>query len=134
MGDITRTKASVRPLGRCMYSENTEAGDTIEAGEIVYLNGTSGWVLADGSAAASLAGEIGIVVAPQDSVDGDTGLSVLLKGKVTGFAAMDPGALHYASDTAGEIADAAGSVTKIVGYADSATVLMFDPNTPANPS
>ena len=134
MGDITRTKANVRPLGHCIYSENREAGDTIEAGEVVYLNSTSGWTLADGSAAATLAGQIGIVVSPSDSVDGDTGLSVVLKGKVTGFAAMDPGALHYVSDNAGEIATEHGTATKIVGYADTATVLMFDPNTPANPS
>jgi hypothetical protein len=134
MSDITRTKANVRPLGNCIYSENREAGDTIEAGEVVYLNGTSGWVLADASAAGTLAGEIGMVVSPQDSVDGDTGLSVLLKGKVTGFESMTPGALHYVSDNAGEIADAAGTKTKIVGYADTAEVLFFDPNTPANPS
>jgi len=136
MGDITLDKTLVRPVhpSECIYSDNTEAGDTITAGQIVYLNSTSGWTLAAAGAAGTISGQIGLVVAPQDSVDGDTGLSVLLKGLVCGFTGMTPGALHFVSDTAGAIATSHGTITKHVGYADSATVLHFDPNAPANPT
>lgn len=136
MGDITRDKTLVRPISarHCIYSDCHEAGDTIEAGEVVRLNGTSGWVPADASDAAGLAGELGIVVSPQDAIDGDMDLSVVLIGLVTGFTGMTPGALHFVSDNDGEIGTTAGSKTKNVGYADSATVLYFNPNAPANPS
>lgn len=134
MADITRTKADVRPLAGCIYSDNHEAGGTIEAGEVVYLNGSSGWVVADASAAGTVSGLVGVVVSPQDAVDGDMDLSVVIFGPVTGYSSMTPGALHYVSDTAGEVADAAGTKTKRVGYADSATVLFVCPNAPADPT
>jgi len=129
---IARTKADVRPLAGAIIRRG-EAGGTIEAGEAVYLNSTNGWKIADGSAAASLAGLVGVMVAPQDAADGDI-IDICLSGPVTGYAAMDPGALHYVSDTDGEIDTAAGTKTKIIGYAESATVLWVNASANADPS
>ena len=134
MSVITRTKANVKALAGCIYAASAEAGGTIEAGEAVYLNSTNGWIVADGSAAASLAGLVGVLVAPQDVADGDKGLSIVIFGRVTGYAGMDPGALHYVSDTDGEIDTAAGTKTKRIGYAETAEILFVQPNAPANPS
>jgi len=134
MGDITRTKANVRALAGCIYAAGAEAGGTIEAGMAVYLDSTNGWKAADGSAAASLAWLVGVLVSPEDVADGDKGLSIVIFGRVTGYASMDPGALHYVSDTVGEIATAAGTKTKRIGYAETAEILFVQPNAPANPS
>jgi len=134
MSVITRTKANVKALAECVYAASAEAGGTIEAGMAVYLNSTNGWIAADGSAASSLAGLIGVLVAPEDVSDGDKGLSIVTKGRVTGYASMDPGALHYVSDTVGEIDTAAGTKTKIIGYAETAEILSVQPNANANPS
>ena len=134
MGDITRTKANVKGLAGNIYAATAEAGGTIEAGMAVYLDSTNGWKAADGSAAASLAGLTGVLVSPEDVADGDKGLSVVLFGRVPGYAGMDPGALHYVSDTVGEIATTAGTATKRIGYAETAEILFVQPNAPANPS
>jgi len=133
MGDITRTKANVQALAgaECIAGES---GDTIEAGEVVYLNGTSGWTLADASTTGPISGIIGIMVAPQDAVDGDEGISVCVKGRVTGYSGMTPGALHFISDTAGEVATAAGTKTRHIGYAVDATTVYVDPSAPADPT
>ena len=134
MSVITRTKANVRALVGCVFAASAEAGGTIEAGMAVYLNTTNGWKAADGSAASSLIGLVGVMVAPEDVVDGDKGLSIVTKGRVTGYAGMDPGALHFVSDTVGEIDTAAGTKTKRIGYAETALILSVQPNAPANPS
>lgn len=134
MSDITRTKAEVKGLAGSIYVASATAGGTIESGELVYLDGTNGWKRADASAAASVSGLMGILVAPQDVVSGDEGLSIVIFGRVAGYSGMTPGALCYASDNDGEIADATGSTDKRVGYAETATILFVQLNAPANPT
>lgn len=131
MGDVTRTKADVRPLAGAIIRRG-EAGGTIEAGEVVYLNGTSGWAVTDANDTATC-GARGVMVAPEDAVDGDQ-IDVCVFGPVEGYSGMTPGALCYVSDTAGEVGDAAGSNTKIIGWAASATALFVDMAMPADPS
>ncbi len=134
MSVITRTKASVKGLKGNVYAASAEAGGTIEAGMAVYLNGTNGWKAANGSANATLAGLMGVLVSPEDVVDGDKGLSIVIFGRVPGYESMDPGALHFVSDTDGEIDTAAGTKTKHIGYAETAEILFVQPNAPANPA
>lgn len=131
MGDVTRTKANVRPLAGAIIRRG-ESGDTLEAGEVLYLNGTSGWTLCDGNAAGTSAAR-GVMVAPEDAVDGDM-IDVCVYGPVEGYTGMTPGAIHYVSDTAGEIGTGAGSNTKRIGWAISATALFVDMAMPADPT
>jgi hypothetical protein len=133
MSNVTRTKANVRPLAGAKIRRG-EAGGTIEAGEIVYLNGSSGYVAAVGTSAAAAAAR-GVMVAPQDAVDGDA-IDVCIFGPVEGYSGMTPGALYRVSDTAGEVETYVGDHThhKTIGYALSATILMVDPATPADPT
>ena len=131
MGDITRTKANVRPLDGAIIRRG-EAGGTIQAGELVYLNGTSGYDACDGNAASTAAAR-GVMVSPEDAVDGDQ-IDVCVFGPVEGYTGMTPGALHYVSDATGEVSTTAGSNSKIVGWAASATVLFVNPAMPADPS
>jgi hypothetical protein len=125
MGDITRTKADVRPLPGAIIQRGT-AGATIEAGEAVYLNGTSNWAPADGNAGSNAEKARGVAVAPKDIVSGDV-FDICVFGPVEGYASMTPGAVHYVSDTVGEISTAAGTNSHMIGWARSATVLFVQP-------
>ncbi len=131
MGDITRTKANVRPLAGAVIRKGT-AGGTIQAGEAVYLNGTTGWDAADGSAAATALAR-GVMVSPEDAVSGDT-IDICAFGPVEGYAGMTPGALHYVSDTTGEIGTGVGTKTMVVGWAETATILFVNPSMAADPT
>ena len=131
MSAVTRTKANVRPLTGAIIRRG-EAGDTIQAGELVYLNGTSGWAPANGGAAATAKCR-GLMVSPEDAVDGDQ-IDVCVYGPVEGYSGMTPGAQYFVSDTAGEVDTATGTKTKIVGHAESATVLFVNVAEPADPS
>lgn len=131
MSAVTRTKANVRPLAGAIVRRG-EAGDTIQAGEIVYLNGTSGWAPTAGGAAATAKAR-GVMVSPEDAVDGDQ-IDVCVFGPVEGYSGMTPGAQHFVSNTTGEVDTATGTKTKIVGYAESATVLFVNVAMPADPT
>lgn len=125
MADITRTKADVRPMPGANVIRGT-AGGTIQAGEAVYLDGTNGWKVADGDAGSSAELARGVAVAPEDIASGDV-FDICVHGRVTGYSGMTPGALHYVSDTAGEIATTAGTNSHIIGWAATATELFVNP-------
>jgi len=123
MGDITRTKADVRPLAGAIIRRG-EAGGTIEAGEAVYLDGTNGWKICDDDAGSGADHCRGVMVAPQDAADGDI-IDICMFGPVTGYSGMTPDGLAYVSDD-GELGTTAGSNSKIVGWAESAVVLIVN--------
>jgi len=126
MADITVTAAQVATLPGAITRRHV-AGGTLSVGQLVSLS-TDGYVdPADGNVAeGTLARPIGIVVA---SYDGETSIAsgdpvtVCVFGPVSGFSSMTPGDNHYLSDTAGRINDAVGTYDKIVGYAETASVL-----------
>jgi len=133
MADITRTKADVRPLAGSIVRRG-EAGDTIEAGEAVYLDGTNGWKPADGSTTGT-ADARGIMVAPQDAVDGDM-IDICYFGPVTGYSSLTPDAPLYVSDTAGEMSEDASDATKdkIIGWAESAQTIFVNCSPDGDPA
>ena len=128
MGDISLTAANIRPLpDNGSILRRHIAGGTITIGQLVSLSADGFVDPADGNVADGvLARPIGIAVA---SNDGETSIvitepvTVCVFGPVSGYSGMTPGDNHYLSDTAGRIADAVGTYDKIVGYAESATVL-----------
>lgn len=123
MTDITVTKGNVSLLNDGPRARVT-AGATITAGQAVYIDGTNGAKLADGSAAAT-AKAVGVVLAPKDAVSGDV-LDVAVPGAmVGGFSGMTPGDLLYVSDTAGALSDTAGTKSKPVARAFSATEIII---------
>jgi len=123
MTDITVTKGHVSVLNKAPTIRVT-AGATITAGQVIYLDGASNAKLADASAAGT-AKVAGLVIAPQDAVSGDV-LDVATPGcLVGGFSGMTAGDLLYLSDTAGALADAAGTKSKPCARAISATELLW---------
>ena len=131
MSAISLTAANIRAL-----TENGAvirryiAGGTITVGNLVAL-ASDGYIdPADANGSQALSMAIGVAV---QSYDGETSIaaggpvSVCVFGPVSGFLAMTPGANHYVSDTAGSVDTATGTYDRIVGYAESATVLFVNP-------
>jgi hypothetical protein len=128
MALITRTAADVRPLPGAFVRRFT-AGGSGTLGDSVYINSSEQVVQANAGAAGTTYA-IGIIVSCPNGgttfASGDA-VDVLLFGPMAGFSGMTPHDVLYQSDTAGRIADAAGTTSHKVGRALSATVFMFLP-------
>jgi hypothetical protein len=130
MADITVTAKQVSPLPGAIV-RNLVAAGTGSVGDAVYIDGNGKAAQADGDAGSGAEKARGIVVSAgtEGAVTFAAGdmLSVVFFGPVSGFASMTPNALHYISDTAGAVADAAGTNSHIIGFALSDTVLFVQP-------
>lgn len=126
MADLTITAANV-VAGNNAMTEHGRAGATITAGQVVYLDGTTGkYLLADSnSATASARKPRGIAL---HNASNNQPLTILTGGDITIGATVDPEASgYYLSDTPGGICPHAdigdGEYIVQVGLAKSATVL-----------
>lgn len=127
MADIVVTSADVRPLTGSVL-RRYEAGAALTVGYAVYVAADGDVEHADANA-AGLEQVIGVVVA---SYDGETAIAagdpatVCVFGPVSGYT-MTPADTIWLSDTVGRVADAAATFDRIVGYAESASVLFVNP-------
>ena len=110
------------------------AGETLLVGEAVYLSAGDGgrtagrWYKADADLtySSSLASVVG--VAAQTIVSGATG-ALRIQGRLTGLVGLTAGATYYVSATAGALTASAPTNRRLVGMAESATVLFIVPIT-----
>jgi hypothetical protein len=110
------------------------AGATLAFGDLIYLAAAdSRWELADADAAATSGDVVLGMCVLAAAADGDP-TNVLLYGKIradAAFPALTIGAPAYAGTTAGDIQVAQPSATddviRVVGYALTADVLLFNP-------
>lgn len=121
------TAANVKPLEGAIIQRFT-AGAAIEAGEFVEMQ-SDGYV-DPAAATAVVLGGVGIAL-PRNGGDpaaaaGDA-VDVVTHGPVLCMAGATIGALIYASDTAGELSETAGTKDTVIGFAQSATVLFVRP-------
>lgn len=140
MADITVTAANVRPLAPCNIADGNPAGEQLTVGQAVVLNSSEQWVVADASSADTSKGNVGIVVAgnkihqrpttPTVIASGEE-VSVLTWGRIAGFTGLSGEKDYYLSDTAGKLADAAGTVTRFMGHAEDTNILFIEPAGPA---
>lgn len=111
------TAASVRPLNGSIVRRYT-AGSAIAVGEVVQM-ASDGYV--DPAACGAWMRVIGVSIqaasAAAEMVD------VVVFGPVTSISGATIGANVYASNTAGEYSESAGTTEICVGFAESATVL-----------
>lgn len=126
MADLSITAADVAPV-QIIEQFTAPAGEAIDAGEMAFPDGTTGKLgLSDASTQPLLGYGMGLAL---KSVAADEALTIVKKGVVylgaalAGLSYDDP---VYSSDTAGKLADAAGTVAKIVGY----VVPFWDGTTP----
>jgi hypothetical protein len=132
MTDISLTSANIRAMQQHgAVVRRFDAGAALTVGYGVYLASDGDVEHCDGNAGQAIAKCIGIVV---ESYDGETAIvagdpaSVCVFGPVEGFSGMTPGDTIYVSDTVGRVADAVGTMTHIVGYAQSSTCVFVDPS------
>lgn len=107
------------------------AGATIAQWELVYLNSSSQWVLADADA-ESTAGGVMLGLATTSGTSGNP-LAVLLLGFARNDSwAWTAGAELFVSTTAGGLTETSPSgtddVVRVVGYAVNADVIYFNPS------
>lgn len=130
MADISLTSRLVKPLPGAVIRPFV-AGGSGNIGDVVYVDSNGYVQQADGSAEGTALG-VGIVVAQGGEgsltyASGDA-LSVVVSGPVTGFSGMTPGSILYVSDTAGALADAAGTNEHKEALALSATEVLVVPS------
>lgn len=115
MADLSVTSSKVRPV-QVFEQITCAAGATITAGQVVRLDATSGkLVLAQADTAAN-ARAIGIAIS--DTAKTGNVTTVVRRGVLDVGNALDGlnyGVDVYLSNTAGVLADAAGTTPKIVG-------------------
>lgn len=104
------------------------AGETVSAGNLVYFDLTDNeWKKTDADTVATVEGVmLGIAQGSGTNGNAITG-GVLIHGVDTNQTGMTQGDPMYASNTAGGIASSAGTASRIIGIARSATNLYFDP-------
>jgi hypothetical protein len=115
VADITATATNVRathPSTSVIY--DGLAGETITAGQLVYMASTGKYGVADTNVAGKQQAR---GVALNSAGTGAPGISILKTGPVAGFTTNMPAydALVYASDTAGAVGTTAGTVSAPVG-------------------
>lgn len=125
MADLTITAANV-VKGSNAVVENGHAGETITAGQAVYLDTTTmKYMLADANAAGAAARQVrGIAL---NGASNNQPLAIQRSGDITIGATLTGGTTYYLSDTPGGICPLAdvgsGEYFHIIGIAKSTSVL-----------
>jgi hypothetical protein len=129
MSDLTFTAKNIVPLEGAV-TRPFVAGGALNVGDSVYMASDGDVEQSDGNVSNAVARSIGVVTA---SYDGETTIAaghactVCVYGPVGGFTSLTPGNYGYVSNTAGKIADAAGTFNFIVGRAEDTDVFFVDP-------
>lgn len=129
MSDLSITAASVIAGSDAVIDRAHNAGETITAGQQVYLSPTtSKWMKGDSDSGTAAAHDVKGVALNGASLDQP--LAVQKKGSITIGATLVAGDPYYASNTAGGICPKAdvgtGEEVILLGLATSTTVLELD--------
>ncbi len=116
--------------GSANYDQNIipgTAGETIAVGNLVYLKTDDGkWWKTDANTGGTVY-EVKFGFA-QGAADADGAVNILIGGVDKNQSGLTPGAIYYASDTAGAISSSAGTINRPIGQALTATTIILDPN------
>lgn len=120
MADLAVSTAGKIRIVESIIQFTLPAAEAITAGDIVRLDTTNGKVT---KANGSSAGEARVLGIATKSVAAGLPVTCIRKGVLDGFdlSALAFDAAVYASDTDGRVADAAGTVSVVVGRVVSAT-------------
>jgi hypothetical protein len=132
MADIALTAANIRALTENgAITAMFKAGGALGIGDVVYLAADGDVEEADANVSNTVGRGIGIVVAgPSDSTTIAAGdpVTVCIFGPVEGWSGATPGNSVFVSNTAGRLADAAGTVSHVMGRVISATRIWISPS------
>ena len=115
------TAANIKPLDGAIVRRYT-CGATVAAGELVVMS--SDGKIDPANTTSAVAAVLGVAV--QGGADTNR-IDVVVFGPVKAITGGTPGAICYASDTAGEPAESAGTNLGICGIVESATVIFVNP-------
>lgn len=120
---------SVVEGGTVYFSSQTiagVAGEALDEGDIIYLKESDQrWWKTDADTAATVL-NVRLGVAQITAAEG-AAVTVLLSGAAANFSGLTAGDKYYASNTAGEVSDSAGTNEALLGVALSATTILFQP-------
>lgn len=119
---FARATSDIRPLEGAKVRRFT-AGAAVAVGEIVVMQ-SDGYVDPANTTAAT---QVCAGIAVQSAAAAGDVIDVVVFGPIKCVSGATPGSVIYASDTAGEPAESAGSNLGIVGWAESATVVFVNP-------
>ncbi len=104
------------------------AGETIAAGNLVYLNNAdSRWYLVSAAATATVDQKIMGIARGAGTAGGSITDGVLTEGNADFVSGLTANSVYYASDTGGVFAATPGTVEYSIGIATSTTSLYFQP-------
>jgi len=112
----------IKPLEGAVVRRYT-AGGTIAAGNLVALN-SSGQAVKANTTSITLATVLGVALTAAASGDR---IDVVIFGPVLCLSGATKGAIVYATDTAGEPGESAGTKTSVAGINETDTVLLVRP-------
>lgn len=115
------TAKLVKPLEGAIIQRYT-AGAAIAAGEIVAMQSDGAVDPANTTSAVVTFPMIAIQAAAAGEV-----VDCVVSGRINCVTGGTPGAICYASDTAGEPAESAGTNLGIVGWVETATIIFVNP-------
>ena len=118
------TAKSVKPLQGAIIRRFTP-GAAIAVGEIVSMESDGNVDPANTTSAAATVVGIALTAASAASTPGK--IDVVVHGPVSAITGGTPGATLFATDTAGEPGESAGTNTSIAGFVESATVAFVRP-------
>ena len=116
------TAKNIKPLGGSVVRRYT-AGAAIAAGEIVAMSSDGFIDPTDTTSAVSAV----LGVAIQAASAAAEVIDVVVFGPVVCITGGTPGAICYASDTAGEPSESAGSNLGVCGVVEAATIVFVNP-------
>lgn len=117
---------SALPTSNVNLDFDGTAGESLAAGDVVYLKDSTGWYKADADAAASSSEAAIIGMAPAAIASGATG-TIRIKGLVTVTGPLTAAATYYVSATAGALTSTAPTLVRNVGVGYTATSILVSP-------
>lgn len=131
MADISLTSAQIAPLvANGAILRRGVAAAALTVGYLCYIDSSGTIQHADANASQAASRAVGVIVASRDgetSIASGDPVTYCVFGPVSGFSGMTPGTVLYVSDTVGRVADAAATFDRIIGYAESASVIFVSP-------
>ena len=111
------------------------AGESVAEGDLVYFDDTDNeWKKCDATNASTVNNVLIGIAQGSGSNGGAINGGVLTYGLDSTQTGLTPGVKLYASDTAGAIAESAGTVERVIGWSKSATEIYFDANVDTLPT
>ena len=127
------TTATDLPYDRIIQAGT--AGESLASGDLVYFDNTDNeWKKTDGTSATTLKNVLLGIAQGAGSDGGSINGGVLTYGLDSTQTGLTVGVKLYASDTAGAIAESAGTVERVIGWSKSATEIYFDANVEYTPT